>query len=184
MSRNQILIFSLLFSLLSTGCTWNKDNHQSTGREGVLNGKVIAVIDGDTYEALLPGNQTIKVRMEGIDAPERGMPFYKKSRQYLAGMCFKEQVTIHVTGKDRHERALAFTYLPDGRELSREMLKAGMAWHYKQYNSDTALANLENEARVLRKGLWIDENPMAPWTNRKLHRQGISTKDSFDIRVP
>jgi micrococcal nuclease len=184
MTINQTLIISILFSMLPSGCTRNKDNHPSTGREGELTGKVIAVIDGDTYEALLPDNQTIKVRMEGIDAPEKGMPFYKKSKQYLADLCFGQQVMIQSAGTDQHQRVLAYTYLEDGRELSREMLKAGMAWHYKQYNSDTALANLENEARALKRGLWAEKDPMAPWTNRKLHRQGISTKDSFNTRVP
>ena len=71
--------------------------------------------------------------------------------------------------------------MEDGTELSHEMIKAGLAWHYKKYNSDTVLSDLEIEAKELKKGLWVNENPMAPWTNRSLHRQGISTKDSFDI---
>ncbi len=147
-----------------------------------LPGKVIAIIDGDTYDLLIAGNKTIRVRMEGIDAPERGMPYYKVSKKYLGSLCFGKQVTLHVTGQDNHDRYLGFTYLVDGRELSHEMIKAGMAWHFTKYNSDKDLAKLEIEARKDRRGLWKDEHPMSPWRNRSLHRQGISTKDSFNVR--
>jgi micrococcal nuclease len=86
-----------------------------------------------------------------------------------------------ITGTDNYGRALGFTYLEDGRELGQEMIKAGLAWHYKKYNSDTALANFEKEARRLKKGLWLDKNPKAPWEVRRLRRQGVSAKDSFNI---
>ena len=146
-----------------------------------VSGKVISVIDVDTYDILIPGNITIRIRMEGIDAPERGMPFYKVSKQSLAGLCFSKTVTIHITGIDIHNRILAYTYITDGTELSHAMIKAGLAWHYLKYNSDPVLAALEAAARIHRAGLWLDANPMAPWTNRSLHRQGISTKVSFQV---
>ena len=62
------------------------------------------------------------------------------------------------------------------------MLRAGLAWHFKTYNSDRDLAKLEEDARKFKVGLWADANPMPPWLNRKLHRNGISTKDSFNIK--
>jgi endonuclease YncB( thermonuclease family) len=116
--------------------------------------------------------------MEGIDAPEKGMPFYRVSKDYLSGLCFNQLVSLDSTGKDDN-RILAYSYLEDGRELGQEMLKSGMAWHFKKYNSDSILAQLEIEARNLKKGLWQDDNPMPPWVNKSLHKQGISTKDSF-----
>ncbi len=118
--------------------------------------------------------------MEGIDAPEKGMPYYRKSKKYLSDLCFGQSITMKITGIDNHDRFLAYTYLEDGKELSREMIKAGFAWHFKKYNSNSTLANLEMEARASKKGLWADKDPMPPWTNRSLHRQGISTKDSFN----
>ncbi len=141
-----------------------------------VSGKVISVLDGDTYDILISGNETIRIRMEGIDAPERGMPFYKVSKQYLADMCFSKTITIHITGIDIHNRILAYTYITDGIELSHAMIKAGLAWHYVKYNSDQVLSDLETAARLHKMGLWFDANPMAPWTNRSLHRKGISTK--------
>lgn len=158
-----------------------KDNNLSLKNDSTIIGKVIGIIDGDTYDIFLEENKKVRVRMEGIDAPERGMPFHQKSKQYLSGLCFGKQVTINITGKDRYKRILAYTYLEEGQELGQEMIKAGYAWHFKKYNSDTILSNLEIEARNLKKGLWVEDNPMPPWKNRSLHRQGISTKDSFNI---
>lgn len=147
-----------------------------------ITGKVIAIIDGDTYDILLPGNEKVRIRMEGIDAPEKGMPFYKTSKKYLSDLCFKKEVTLQVTGKDKRGRTLAFSYIDDSIELSHEMIKAGLAWHYKEYNTDTDLSELEIKARNSKIGIWSNENPMPPWINKELHRKGISTKDSFDIK--
>lgn len=142
-------------------------------------GKVVRIIDGDTYDLLTAGKKIIRVRMEGIDAPERGMPYYKVSKQYLADLCFGKEVMIDISGHDRHGRALGYTYLQDGSEASHAMIKAGLAWHFKKYNSDSTLSSLEAQARTARRGLWKENNPVAPWINRKLHRQGISTKGTY-----
>jgi micrococcal nuclease len=145
-------------------------------------GKVISIIDGDTYDLLTNDKKTIRVRMEGIDAPEKGMPFYRVSKNFLGKLCFKKNVRIEITGKDATGRYLAFTYLDDGVELSHEMIKSGLAWHFKKYNSDPILSNLEVEARKLNLGIWTNEDPMPPWENRQLHHKGVSTKDKFDIK--
>jgi endonuclease YncB( thermonuclease family) len=144
-------------------------------------GKVIKIIDGDTYDILLEGNKTLRIRMEGIDAPEKGMPFYRVAKNYLGELCFGKNVHLKILDKDMHDRTVAYSYLDDRRELSHEMIKAGLAWHFTKYSSDTTLANLEIQARNLKLGLWIDKNPMPPWEDRKLHREGISTKDSLNI---
>lgn len=146
-----------------------------------LSGKVISIVDGDTYDLLIKGNVTIRIRMEGIDAPEKGMPFYRVSKNYLAELCFQKMVCIKVNDIDLHDRYVAFTYLPEGGEAGHKMVRAGMAWHFVKYNKDNDLARLEQEARENKRGLWIDKHPMEPWRNRALHRAGISTKDSFNL---
>jgi endonuclease YncB( thermonuclease family) len=148
----------------------------------LLSGKVIGIIDGDTYDLLISGNQKIRIRMEGIDAPEKGMPFSKVSKSYLGSLCFNKIVRISITGKDSNNRYIGFTYLEDGTELSHEMIKAGLAWHFKKYNNDPDLAQLENEARNSKKGLWKDNNPISPWEIRSSNRKGISTKEAYDIK--
>jgi endonuclease YncB( thermonuclease family) len=57
-------------------------------------------------------------------------------------------------------------YTPDGKDVSAEMLKAGMAWHYKKYDATPEYENYENEARKARLGLWVDNNPIVPWDFR------------------
>ncbi len=147
-----------------------------------ISGKVIAIIDGDTYDILVEGNKTIRIRMEGIDAPERGMPYYQVSKDYLGKLCFRRNVKVLVTDRDGYGRYVGFTFLDDGTELSHEMLKAGYAWHYKKYNSDPDLSGLEVRARDLKSGLWADKDRLPPWTVRTLHNKGIPTKNLFNIK--
>ncbi|KAF5057960.1 Staphylococcal nuclease-like protein [anaerobic digester metagenome] len=179
--RTLSIIWFLLLFIPIISCTSKSGNNPSLKKGSTDSGKVISIIDGDTYDVLLQGKKTVRVRMEGIDAPEKGMPFYQKSKKYLSDLCFGKQIKIKITGVDNHERFLAYSFLEDGKELSQEMIKAGLAWHFKKYNSDSTLSNLEIKAKNMKKGLWSENNPMSPWTNRSLHRQGISTKDSFNI---
>ena len=174
----QKISFKLLLLLIvfSTSCQSKSRERKDTSDNEYNFGRVIRIVDGDTYHLLTEDNQTLKIRMEGIDAPERAMPFYKVSKDYLGKLCFGKHVKLKSSGKDQYGRYLGFTYLEDGSELCREMIKAGLAWHYKRYNSDEDLANLEIEARNLKIGLWKDENPIPPWEYRKSRRQGVSTK--------
>ena len=170
-----VLLILIVFVL---GC------HQKNDYEigDIILGEVIKILDGDTYDLLCKNKKTIRIRMEGIDAPEKGMPFYRVSKSYLGEICSNREIKVLKTNEDRYGRTIGYSYLDDGRELSKEMIKAGLAWHYKQYNSDEELSNFEIEAQKAKNGLWIHDNPMPPWENRKLHRKGISTKDLFDIK--
>lgn len=173
----QFIYFLLLTFIITSNC-----GHNSFEKGDYLSGRVVAIIDGDTFDLLTKRKKTIRIRMEGIDAPEKGMPFYRASKNHLGKLCYKKDIKLLITGKDSRDRLLGYTYLKDGTELSQEMIKAGYAWHFKKYNSDPLLSRLEVEARKAKLGLWINENPMEPGINRKLHFMGISTKDSFNIR--
>ena len=173
---SSILIFS---TVINISCQNRQRRNLVPKNENYITGKIIHIIDGDTYDILIEGNKTVRVRMNGIDAPEKGMPFYQVSKKYLKDLCIQKTVKFKQTDTDHHGRIIGFTYLDDGRELSHEMIKAGFAWHYKEHNSDKDLADLEIKAQNEKKGLWKDNNPLPPWEVRKLHRQGISTKDQF-----
>jgi endonuclease YncB( thermonuclease family) len=168
--------------ILTTGICLLFTQCKSKSNPDIITGKIIKVHDGDTYDLLLEDNTTLRIRMEGIDAPEKGMPFCRVSKKYLSELCHDKTINVQKTTEDHHGRIVAYSYLEDGRELSREMLKAGLAWHYKEYNSEKELADLELDAQKAKRGLWIYDNPMSPWENRKLHRKGISTKDMFQIK--
>ncbi len=132
-----------------------------------LYGKIIGVHDGDSITLLLDGNVQLKVRLEGIDCPESKQAFGTKAKQFTSDLAFGHQITLHQTGKDRYSRTLGFIILPDSRNLNEELLKAGLAWHFKKYNKDPHLADLESMARNERRGLWKEPNPIPPWEFRK-----------------
>jgi micrococcal nuclease len=129
-------------------------------------GKVISIADGDTI-TVLHARRPQRIRLSGIDAPEKGQPFGESARQFTARLAFGHEVTVHVSGHDRYGRSLAEVLLPDGRNLNQELVRAGYAWWYRRYSRDVTLAELEAQARLARVGLWADPHPMAPWEWRK-----------------
>jgi len=129
--------------------------------------KVVGIADGDTFTGLTANNKQIKCRLYGIDAPEKKQAFSNRSKQALSDLIFGKQVKIIIQNKDRYGRAVVWVYTFDGKDISAEMLKMGMAWHFKQYSKDVEYAKLENTARQQKNGLWIDKNCVAPWEYRK-----------------
>lgn len=129
--------------------------------------KVISVTDGDTI-TVLRGNEQIKIRLHGIDAPESYQAFGTKSKQYASELSFWQHVTIMVTDQDRYGRTVANVLLPDGRILNHEMVAAGLAWWYRQYaKQDTVLADLQARAQAAKAGLWSDPHALPPWEFRR-----------------
>ena len=128
--------------------------------------KVVGIADGDTFTGLTDINQQVKCRMYGIDAPEKRQPFANRSKEALSYMIFGKEVRIKIEDKDRYGRAVVRVY-SDGKDVSVEMIRAGMAWHYKEYSKEREYADLEAEARRQSVGLWVDKNPVEPWKFRK-----------------
>ena len=143
--------------------------------------KVIGIVDGDTYD-ILADNHEVRIRMDAIDAPERGMPYYKVSKKYLSSLIFGKFIEVDIFDEDSRGRIIAHTY-SNGLDISAEMLSAGLAWHYKEHNNEDKYSELEINARSKKLGLWADENPYKPWEIRKLHREGVSTKYLFENKV-
>lgn len=130
--------------------------------------KVIGITDGDTFKGLTDDKQVIRFRIYGIDTPEKKQAFSNKARQYLSDLIFEQTVGIKVQKKnDRYGRPVVWVYTAKGLDVSAEMLKAGMAWHYKDYDSTPEYAEYEIKAKKARLGLWADNNPVAPWDFKK-----------------
>lgn len=138
-------------------------------------GKVTAVKDGDTIEMLVRG-KTVRIRLFGVDSPEKGQPFGEKARQYTAGLCFGKPVTAVQRSRDQYGRVVADVYLADRTFLNESLVKAGYAWHYKKFSKNEALALAEKKAREEKAGLWRDGSPVAPWNWRKQkgHRAAVA----------
>lgn len=156
----------IFFNISCTSSSSEKEAMEANFTSQLPNNTVVKIVDGDTYDIILNGIQT-RIRMQGIDTPERGMDYYKVAKEYLGKLCLNKKVRVVGTEKDRYGRLLAKSYLPDGREIGEEMIRAGMAWHFTKYSKDPKLARLEREARAARIGLWSIPNPTAPWDFRK-----------------
>ena len=131
-----------------------------------LEGKVVKIADGDTLTLLTSSNQQVKVRLAGIDTPERKQPFGNRAEQALASLAFQKQALIDAETKDRYGRTVGVVFV-DGLNVNHELVKQGMAWVYRKYNKDKALYELESRAKKERLGLWLDENPIPPWEWRR-----------------
>lgn len=133
-------------------------------------GKVVKVVDGDTLH-VYNKKGTYKIRLSGIDAPERGQAYGKRAREHLQELVAGKQVIAIVESKDRYGRYVANVKC-QSRDVCAEMLQAGYAWHYTQYSSNKYYAELQREAKRARRGLWMDKKPQAPWDYRKEKRAG------------
>jgi endonuclease YncB( thermonuclease family) len=126
-------------------------------------GKVVGISDGDTLSVLRDG-KAVKVRLYGVDTPEKKQAFGTQARKFTGDLAFQQMVTVVIRDTDRYGRLVGEVLLPDGRSLTQELVKAGMAWWYKQYAPhDTTLAQLEAEARTAQRGRWADAHPVPPW---------------------
>jgi endonuclease YncB( thermonuclease family)/methylphosphotriester-DNA--protein-cysteine methyltransferase len=140
---------------------------QANNTQTVIEGKVVKVSDGDTITVLDKENRQIKIRFQGIDAPESKQEFGQASKENLAGMIFGRQVTVIWSKQDKYGRTVGKVLL-DGRDINIEQVKAGLAWHYRKYETEqppedrVTYAAAEREARAAKRGLWQDPNPTPP----------------------
>lgn len=132
-----------------------------------LTGRVVRIADGDTITVLDSSDTQHRIRLEGIDAPESHQAFGTQSKKNLSEMVFGKDVTVVYQKTDQYGR-LVGKILLDGKDINLEQVKAGMAWHYKEYQREQALedrelyAKAEDEAHAARRGLWQDPEPVEP----------------------
>src|SRR5688572_12448697 len=154
------LFLNLLFLLfLFVSCA---DDKNGTGQV-TLSGKVVRIADGDTFTVLTEEKKQVKVRLYGIDCPERGQDFGQVARQKLSDLIFSKTVFIEEIDKDRYGRTVAIVYDEQRHSINEVMLHSGLAWHYKVYDDDKAWSRLEGEAKRKRIGLWSQPHATPPW---------------------
>jgi micrococcal nuclease len=127
-------------------------------------GMVVAIADGDTI-TVMRDHAAVKIRLDGVDCPERGQDFGARAKQFTSGLVFNKMVTVDVKTMDRYGRLVSRVSV-GGEDLSLALVKAGYAWHFKQYSRDPALAQAEVTARAQHLGLWRQTNPQPPWEFR------------------
>jgi len=132
-----------------------------------LQGRVVGVSDGDTVTVLDADNKPHKIRLSGIDAPEKEQAYGQKSKESLSELVFGKSVDVEWRKQDRYGRTVGKIML-GGVDICLEQLKRGMAWHYKQYQQEQTaqdrLIYAESEilARSMGAGLWQDAEPLEP----------------------
>ena len=132
-----------------------------------ITGRVVRIADGDTLTMLDAANVQHRIRLQGIDAPESHQAFGTQSKKNLSDLVFDKEVTAVCDKTDQYGREVCKIVL-DGKDINLEQVKAGMAWHYKDYQREQSpadrelYASAENEARAARRGLWVDASPTEP----------------------
>lgn len=159
-----------------------------------IEGKVVAVTDGDTIKVLDAANVLHKVRLTGIDAPEKAQPYGEASRQHLARLVAGKAVRIESTRRDRYGRVLGKVWVQPGDcpscgktlNANHAQILSGMAWWYHYYAGQQSeedrgrYKSAVTEARARRWGLWQDPDPIPPWAWRRGLRSTLSERASID----
>jgi endonuclease YncB( thermonuclease family) len=164
-----LLICGIILPAIFLAACTNPESVAEDNKKEITDGKVVAISDGDTFRLLTDKKQTVRVRLHGIDAPEKGQDFSTQSRQVLSELVFGKEVSLEQRDKDRYGRVVAVVY-SNGLNVNEEMLRRGMVWHYKEYDKTEAWAELEQKARSNKTGLWQQPSPTPPWQFRKEKR--------------
>lgn len=131
---------------------------------GEVKSVVVGIQDGDTIELKMVYNgdnarnrkgKNLRIRLAHVDCPEKGEPFYRNAKQFSANLCFQKTVTIiHSNKFDRYGRLIGEVILPNGNNLNKELIKAGLAIHFKKYSNSSIYSNLELQTRIKKVGIW------------------------------
>ena len=157
-----------------------------TVQAGTLTGKVVGVHDADTLTLLVAGNQQVKVRLAGIDAPELAQPYGQQAKQALSALAFGKEARVESAGLDKYGRTLGTVFVGTVN-VNAALIEQGAAWVYRKYPHDPQFLTLEAQAQAEKRGLWAEANPIPPWDwrqgekARKSTAQPATTTDSTNV---
>jgi len=137
----------------------------------LIKGRVVGVSDGDTI-TVLQDNKQYKIRLYGIDTPEKKQDFGQKAKQFTSGLVYRQKVTVIPKDKDRYGRTVGIVYI-NNKCLNEELIINGLAWVYRKYCNDTDCKRWSLQEAIAREkklGLWIYDDPVPPWEYRKNNR--------------
>ncbi len=153
----------------------------TSGQPAEFTAKVVGIIDGDTIDVLTVNNETIRIRLNGIDCPDRGQPFGSDAKQYLSDAVAGSMVRVVIHGEGDFDSTVGDIYAdaefdPDtgdmtsGTLVNLSLVQEGLAWHFVRSSPDrTDLAEAEQQARESDRGLWLNPHgAIAPWEWRKM----------------
>lgn len=156
MNINKKTLFCLLLILILPVVSWG------------WHSMVVGISDGDTITVLHDG-KGVKIRLYGIDTPEKRQAFGKRAKQFTSSMVYGKTVEVETKDTDRYGRSVALIYV-DGQSLNEALVKNGFAWVYRKYCKEAFCEdwlNLEIVARYGKIGLWSEPDPIPPWNFRR-----------------
>ena len=133
----------------------------------IIHGRVVGVSDGDSVTVIDAKKTQFKIRLAGIDAPEKAQAYGQKAKESLSDLVFGKQVDVEWSKQDRYGRTVGKIML-GGVDINLEQIKRGMAWHYKQYQNEQspedrdAYAQSQSQAQERKMGLWRDPEAIEP----------------------
>lgn len=160
-----ILVFCGTYTYLDSDTDIPSASPKDQTLSAQLTGKIVRVSDGDTVVLLDSTNIQHKIRLDGIDCPERTQDYGTKATDFTKNLCAGKYVKVDVAGIDKYKRVLGVLWV-DGANVNEELLKNGLAWQYK-YNNSAQYKIFENNARKKKLNIWSMSNPTAPWDFRK-----------------
>lgn len=190
------MLVPLLAALLCVGCPGKTSPDARTNDPGYVSptgtpvrrnrrlpdaveGVVEHVSDGDTFIIRDDGGSKFTVRMQGIDAPEKGQAFGDRAKSILTGLILKKRVRVIPTKTDQYRRLVGSVEL-DGRDVCLELLERGAVWHFARFDSELPeglgerYEEAEKRARSKRAGIWAESDPIPPWEFRDRRRDDES----------
>ncbi len=189
-----LLTLGAVLLLSAGGCTTT-----TTVDDGILRGRVVALADGDTITVLDAGKKQEKIRLSGIDAPERHQAFGSRSTEHLSALVFQKEVEVHWKKRDRYGRILGKVMVDDpacGKgacpkiDANLRQVSAGLAWWYRQYAKEQEpedrrlYEEAERRSKVDGIGLWAEPDPVAPWNFRRSRSRKKAPAKSTGARAP
>lgn len=150
-----------------------------------LTGTIVGVTDGDTVKLLTADKREVKIRLYGVDAPEKAQAFGQKAKQFSSELVFGKEAQVEVIDIDRYGRSVGVVRVGEGSAtLNERLVESGFAWRYPQYCKREPLcanlAALEKDARAKSRGLWTDTGPTPPWDWRKKKAKDDNTRKALD----
>ena len=132
-------------------------------------GRVVKVYDGDSIAiVLLDTLEEHEIRLQAVDAPERGQPCWRESQLFLAELLHGQVVRVEVEKLDKYKRFVGRVFLNEtGFDVEKELIRKGLAWHYAYYNQESDLADSQKKAQSEKIGIWQESDPIEPYLWRK-----------------
>ena len=135
-------------------------------RDATKTGTVTSVYDGNTLSVTANDGEKYRVVLMGIDCPELKQPYGIAARQLLEGLVLNREIELELHGKDRLGNYVGLVLLEEAVDVRLQLLAEGLAWTAEKDPIED-LEAIRLRAMKERKGLWGDNDPVAPWVFRR-----------------